>query len=106
MSGVERPLHAHELHLTQCSGFSSRESLIEPQSGAHFHGAALTVFVEQKQKMHRMDQVRSLTQKALPFPHRFANQTNLAMFQRRNRFAQPEACVSQRGRIRALRPRR
>ena len=81
MAGVEGTLHALQFHLAEVVRFFSGEALVEPQSGAHFHGAALAGLVQQKKKLNGMDQVRALAQQAFPFANRFPNQIDFAVLQ-------------------------
>ena len=64
---VEGALHPLQFHFAQVGGFPSRNALVQPQAGADVHGAALALLVQQKQKMHRMHQVRAFAQQALAF---------------------------------------
>ena len=57
VAGVECALHTLQFHLAQTRRFSRRKPLVEPQAGAHLHGATLALFVQQKQEVNRMHQV-------------------------------------------------
>lgn len=81
MSSVERALHARELHFARIASFASGQSLIEPKPGAHLHRAALTLLVQQKEKLNRMDEVRSFAEKALSLSHRLPNEADFSMLQ-------------------------
>ena len=81
MAGVERALDALQFHLTQVGGFLAGDALVEPQSGAHFHGAALAVLVQQKKKVNGMHQVRSFAQQAFALAHRFPYQIEFTVLE-------------------------
>ena len=45
MAHVERPQHAVQFHLAEAARAFLRKTLVEPQPGTHFHGAALALFI-------------------------------------------------------------
>ena len=81
VAGVEGALHALEFHLTEVVRFLPGEALVDPQSGAHFHGAAMAGLIQQKKKLNGMDQVGTLAQQAFPFADRFPHQIDLTVLQ-------------------------
>jgi hypothetical protein len=80
MAGIESALDADHFHLARLVRFLSRKLLVEPESGAHFHRAALAVLVEQEQEVNRMDEMRALAEQAFALANRFADQVELSMF--------------------------
>ena len=82
MSCVERAFQLFQFHSSGVFGRRfSGHALVEPQSGAYLHCAALAGLVQQQQKVHGMHQVRPFPQQCFAFPQRFPHQAQLAVLQ-------------------------
>src|SRR5579871_6405047 len=81
LAGVKCSLHAYHLHFGQRRCLLSGNALIEPETGANFHRAALAMLVQQEQEVNGMDQMGTLAQQALTLAERFANQIEFAVLE-------------------------
>src|ERR1700722_4340311 len=81
VAGIEGAVHALQFEFANVACLLARNPLVEPQAGPNFHRAALALLVEQKEKMNRMDQMRTLAQQNFALANRFADKVEFAVFE-------------------------